>query len=90
MAHFAEIDQTNTVITVIVVNNETIDYLPFPESEPVGQEFIASLNIGGTWLQTSYNGNFRGCYAGPFYTYDPTLGEYGEFIPPPEPEPIEA
>lgn len=89
MAYFAEIDDTNTVITVIAINNETIDYLPFPASEPVGQDFIASLNIGGTWLQTSYNGNFRGRYAGMFYTYDSSLGEYGEFVAPPDPEPID-
>lgn len=26
---------------------------------------------------------FRGCYAGIEYFFDPLLGEYGEFIPPP-------
>lgn len=88
MAHFAEIDETNVVLTVIVINNETIDYLPFPESEPVGQEFIASIGLTGQWLQCSYNDNFRGLYPGPTYRFNPLLGEYGEFIPPPEPEPI--
>lgn len=88
MAYFAEIDNSNTVITVIAVNNETIDYLPFPESEPVGQAFIASLNLEGVWLQTSYNSNFRGRYAGIGYTYDASIGEYGEFVAPPDPEPI--
>ena len=93
MAYFAKIDDTNTVLEVIAINNETIEYLPFPESEPVGQEFIASLGLAGTWLQTSYNANFRGVYAGIGYMYDPTLGTYGEFYDPnyvpPEPEPIE-
>ena len=89
MAYFAEIDENNLVITVIAVNNETVEYLPFPESEPVGQEFIASLGLTGQWLQTSYNRNFRGYYAGPGYTYDASIGEYGEFVPPPEPEPVE-
>lgn len=85
MAYFAEIDETNIVTQVIAVNNETLEYLPFPESEPVGQEFIASLGIQGTFLQTSYNGNFRGTYAGIGFTYDPTIGIYGEFVPPPDP-----
>jgi hypothetical protein len=86
MAHFAQIDQTNTVINVIVVNNETIDNLPYPESEPVGQAFIASLGFEGVWLETSYHANFRGRYAGVGFTYDETLNE---FLPPIiEPEPI--
>jgi len=73
MAYFAQIDATNTVLEVIAVNNETIDYLPFPESEPVGQAFIASLGLSGTWLQTSYNANFRGVYAGIGFTYNAEL-----------------
>lgn len=82
MAHFAQVIE-NEIIEVIVISNDDIDNLPFPESEPVGQAFIASLGIVGDWLQTSYNGNFRGCYAGIGYTFDGALGEYGEFIPPP-------
>jgi hypothetical protein len=85
MAYFAQLDENNTVTEVIAVSNETLDYLPFPESEPVGQEFIASLGLTGLFLQTSYNANFRGIYAGIGYTYDPTIGQYGEFIAPPEP-----
>lgn len=82
MAHFAQINN-NVVTDVIVVSNDDCDNLPFPDSEPVGQTFIASLGITGDWLQTSYNGNFRGCYAGIGYTYDASLGEYGEFVAPP-------
>ena len=82
MAHFAEIDKTQTVVQVIVINNDEVDNLPFPESEPIGQAFIASLGITGDWLQTSYNGNFRGHYAGIGYSYDALLGEYGEFCMP--------
>ena len=63
MAHFAKIEN-GIVTTVIVVNNETLGDLEFPESEAVGQEFIASLGLAGTWKQTSYNANFRGKYAG--------------------------
>jgi len=71
MAHFAKVEN-GIVTTVIVVNNETLGNLEFPESEAVGQEFIASLGLTGTWKQTSYNGNFRGKYAGAGDTYDET------------------
>jgi hypothetical protein len=81
MAHFAQM--TNGLVSdVIVVSNDDCDNLPFPESEPVGQAFIAFLGIPGDWLQTSYNGNFRGLYAGIDYTFDAALGEYGEFVAP--------
>jgi len=86
MAHFAKINN-NEVSDVIVVSNDDCDNLPFPESEPVGQAFIASLGIAGEWLQTSYSGSFRNCYAGPTYTFDESLGEYGEFVPPISVEP---
>jgi len=82
MAHFAEVID-NTVNNVIVISNDDCDNLPFPESEPYGQAFIASLGLSGVWLQTSYNANFRGYYAGIGYTFDASLGEYGEFVPPP-------
>jgi hypothetical protein len=90
MAHFAQVNN-NIVEQVIVVANSDCDDLPFPDSEPIGQAFIASLGIEGEWLQTSYNGNFRGTYAGIGFTFAAGLGEYGEFIAPlpaPEPEPI--
>lgn len=63
MAHFAKIDD-GIVSQVIVVNNETLNNLEFPESEKIGQDFISSLGLDGTWKQTSYNANFRGKYAG--------------------------
>jgi hypothetical protein len=80
MAHFAQIDETNTVVNVITVNNDTIQNLSFPESEPVGQAFIASLGLTGVWLECSYNNNFRGIYAGIGFMFDASLGEYGEFV----------
>ena len=88
MAHFAKIEN-DTVVSVIVVANENCGGGDFPESEPIGQAFIASLGLDGLWLQTSYHANFRGCYASPNWTFDATLGEYGEFVAPPTPEPVE-
>lgn len=70
MAHFAQIEN-NTVKNVIVVSNDDCGGGEFPDSEPIGQEFIASLGLSGEWLQTSYHANFRGCYASIGFTYDP-------------------
>ena len=72
MAHFAKIDsQTNLVVEVNVVNNDDIGNLEFPQSEPVGIEFLAPWSTEGTyWKQTSYNGNFRKNYAGIGDTFD--------------------
>jgi hypothetical protein len=80
MANFVQLNGSYTVIEVNVINNDVIDNLPFPESEPVGAAFLQSL-FGSTtvWKQTSYNANFRKNYAGIGYTYDPVLDA---FIPP--------
>jgi hypothetical protein len=82
MAHFAKINKQKLVAEVLVIGNEQIDDLPFPDSEPVGQAFIASLGIEGEWLQTSYNGNFRAIYAGIGDYFDASIGEYGAFVEP--------
>jgi hypothetical protein len=76
MAHFAQINDSNVVTQVIVVSNDDCGGGDFPESEPIGQAFIASLGLAGTWLQTSYHANFRGLYAGIGFTYDSTLDEF--------------
>ena len=86
MAHFAKIE--NGIVTqVIVVSNDDCGGGEFPESEPIGQAFIASLGITGEWLQTSYHANFRGNYAGIEMLYD---AELDEFVAPPTIEPDEA
>ena len=83
MAHFAQLDQNNTVLQVIVVNNDSINNLPFPESEPVGVAFCKSLyGDNTTWAQTSYNGTFRYNYAGIGYLFDSNPQPYGAFIAP--------
>jgi len=64
MAHFAEIDSNNVVLRVLVVADE---------QEHRGQEFLADdLQLGGTWIQTSYNANFGGKFAGAGDTWDGT------------------
>lgn len=80
MAHFAKLDNHNLVLDVTVLNNETVNNLPFPESEPVGVQFLTEWSGGYTnWKQTSYNGNFRKNYAGIGFTYSTELDA---FIPP--------
>ena len=70
MAHFAKIE--NGIVTqVIVVSNDDCAGGDYPESCPAGNAFINTLaGLEGTWKQTSYNGNFRGKYAGIGDTFD--------------------
>ena len=64
MAHFAQIEN-GLVVRVLVVPNE---------QEHRGQEFLANdLGLGGHWIQTSFNANFRGKFAGIGDTYDENL-----------------
>lgn len=69
MAHFAQLDENNVVLQVIVVHNNDCLDVNGNESEAVGVAFCQSL-LGGNWKQTSYNGNMRKNYAGIGYTYD--------------------
>ena len=69
MAHFAELDADNMVKRVIVVSNSDTADASGVEKEYIGAAFCERL-LGGTWKQTSYNGNIRKRYAGIGYTYD--------------------
>jgi len=87
MAYFAKLEN-NIVVQVISVSNDICGEptLTFPDTCAAGRAFIANtLKLDGVWAQTSYNANFRGCYAGIGYTYDADLNE---FVPP-YVEPIE-
>jgi hypothetical protein len=59
MSHWAEVDNNNIVLRVLVGDNNAPDE---------GQSFMESL--GGTWIKTSYNGTIRKNFAGIGYTYD--------------------
>ena len=62
MSHFAELDNNNKVVRVLVGDN----------NDPNGDEGYQWLieNLGGTWIKTSYNGNIRFNFAGEGFTYD--------------------
>lgn len=63
MAHFARIDADNKVIEVLVVPDD---------QEHRGEEFLRDdLQLGGRWIQTSYNHRIRKQYAGIGMTYNP-------------------
>jgi len=73
MAHFAKIEN-NIVTQVIVINNEVITNNKGKEVEQLGIDFCKSLYGADTqWVQTSYNGTFRGKYAGSGDIYDSEL-----------------
>ena len=80
MAHFAELNDDNVVLRVIVVdNNRLIDSNGY-EQEHLGIAYCKSLFGNDTkWRQTSYNANFRKNYAGIGYKYDV---QRDAFIPP--------
>jgi hypothetical protein len=63
MSHWAELDQDNRVIRVVVGDN----------NDPAGDEGYSWLidNLGGTWIKTSYNGKIRFNFAGEGFIYDP-------------------
>ena len=75
MAHFAMI-VNGKVEKVLVVSNNDCGGGDFPESEPMGQAFLASLGLTGLWLQCSYHANFRSFFPDASYTYDPDLDEF--------------
>jgi hypothetical protein len=62
MSHFAELDENNIVIRVVVGDNND-------QAGDEGYSWIVN-NLGGRWIQTSYNSNIRFNYAGIGYTYD--------------------
>lgn len=78
MAHFAEIDDNNIVLRVVVVDNKDTSNAAGVEKEYIGAAYLESL-LGGTWVQTSYNGKIRKNYAGIGFTFDKTRDA---FIPP--------
>jgi hypothetical protein len=68
MAHYAKLDENNVVTQVVVIDNKDTADASGVEKEHIGAAFCERL-FGGTWKQTSYNGNKRKNYAGIGYTY---------------------
>ena len=75
MAHFAQLDDNNVVINIIVVANKDTSDANGNEIEAIGVAFCQSL-VPGRWVKTSYNGNFRKRYATIGGTYDEALDAF--------------
>jgi hypothetical protein len=86
MAHVARIDEDGIVREVHVLNNSDLpdDGAFTPEVEAAANAFQHSLGLEGVWRLTSYNGNFRGRYAGIGYKYDSDADEFVAPEPPAE------
>ena len=77
MAHFAELDSTNKVLRVIVIDNNATHDENGVEQEALGIAFCKSLfGTDTNWVQTSYNNNYRGHFAGMDDFYDPVANEF--------------
>jgi|DEB0MinimDraft_10_1074344.scaffolds.fasta_scaffold333780_2 hypothetical protein len=88
MAHVARIDEDGIVREVHVLNNSDLpdDGAFTPEVEAAANAFQHSLGLDGVWKLTSYNGNFRGVYAGIGYKYDDVMDAF--IAPEPAEEPV--
>lgn len=85
MATFCLVNDSNIVTDVIKISDSDCGGGVFPDSEPIGQAFIASIGLSGNWLQTSVNGSFRGMYGGVGASYDPATGTFSSLDGMPEP-----
>jgi len=79
MAHFAEIDENNKVLRVLVACNDDIANNGGEQSAEAAKHFESTVplsTLGVKWVQTSYNNNFRKHFAGRDYTYDETKDKF--------------
>lgn len=76
MANFAELDENNQVIRVVVIDDKDCLDENGEESEAVGIYFCKKLFNGGNWIQTSYTRSFRFNFAGPGMYYFPELDAF--------------
>jgi hypothetical protein len=78
MAHFAELNENNVVLRIIVVADSDTSDANGDEKESIGIAFCEKL-LGGRWIKTSYNGKIRKRYAAPGMIY---LPEHDQFTNP--------
>jgi len=69
MAHFAEVGDDNIVIRVVVVDDQQLRDEENRENEALGKAYLEA-QLGGTWVQTSYNNKFRVRFAGAGMVWD--------------------
>jgi hypothetical protein len=79
MAHFAELDNTNKVLRVIVVSNEDVDANGgdySTEAEAFVETIVPMQGNGVAWKQTSYNNNSRKHFAWIGWTYSSSKNKF--------------
>ncbi len=79
MAHFAELNNSNEVLRVVVISNEDVnanggDYST--EAETFVSTIVPHSSGGNQWKQTSYNGNARKQYAGIGDTFNASKNKF--------------
>ena len=81
MAHFAELDENNVVLRVIVIDNDDVANNGGDQSVSA-ENFVKSIvpfsENGKSWKQTYYNENFRGQYASITMEYNSTKDEFDD------------
>ena len=79
MAHFAELNNSNEVLRVVVISNDDVE-ANGGELSSEAETFVASIvphsEDGTAWKQTSYNNNFRKQYAGIGDTFDSSKDKF--------------
>ena len=63
MSHFAEIDENDVVLGRGCGADKSTQDADGVEREEIGVAYLQKL-FGGNWVQTSYTGKIRKCYAG--------------------------
>ena len=79
MAHFAELNNSNEVLQVVVISNEDVNDHGGDlsvEAENFVKTIVPFNPTGVAWKQTSYNNNFRKQYAGIGFTYDSSKNKF--------------
>ena len=75
MAHFAELDENNIVLRVLVFDDADVNANGGDQSQTAAsfcETIVPFSETGVKWVQTSFNNNFRKQYASKGFTYDPT------------------
>ena len=79
MAHFAELNNSNEVLRVVVISNDDVnanggDYSS--SAETFVSTIVPHASGGNQWKQTSYNGNARKQYAGIGDTFNASKNKF--------------
>jgi len=72
MAHYAQVDSSDVVVQVLVMDNDK----ETNEGEAACISWLQTYVHGDKWVKTSYNNNIRKQYAGAGYTYDSTKDKF--------------